>query len=516
MVNEDKIQSLIDKTAEAELGGGQDRIDVQHKKGKWTARERLHQLLDEGSFAEIDKFVLHHATDFGMDKKRFPGDGVVTGYGTINGRSVYVFAQDFTILGGSLSLAVSDKICKVMDLARKNGAPLIGLNDSGGARIQEGVTSLAGYGNIFMRNVLGSGVIPQISAIMGPCAGGAVYSPALTDFVFMVEKTSYMFITGPQVIKSVTHEEVTPEKLGGALTHNATSGVAHFAGKDDQTVLAMIRELLSFLPQNYQEKPPCIEPTDDPERTDMGLREVVPESARQPYNIRQIIDSVVDNHYFFEVQARHAQNIIVGFARLNGHPVGIVANQPSFLAGCLDINASIKGARFVRFCDCFNIPLITFCDVPGFLPGTAQEYGGIIKHGAKLIYAYCEAVVPKITVITRKAYGGAYIVMSSKHLWGDINYAYPTAEIAVMGPDGAVNVVFKKEISAADDPAKKEAEMVEEYRSVFASPYRAAERGYVDEIILPEQTRPKLIRALESLKNKQERMPMKKHDNLPL
>jgi propionyl-CoA carboxylase beta chain len=516
MVNEDKIQTLIDKTAEADLGGGQDRIDVQHKKGKWTARERLHQLLDEGSFQEIDKFVLHHATDFGMDKKRFPGDGVVTGYGTINSRPVYVFAQDFTILGGSLSLAVSDKICKVMDLARKNGAPLIGLNDSGGARIQEGVTSLAGYGNIFMRNVLGSGVIPQISAIMGPCAGGAVYSPALTDFVFMVEKTSYMFITGPQVIKSVTHEEVTPEKLGGALTHNATSGVAHFAGKDDQTVIAMIRELLSFLPQNYQEKPPRVEPTDDPERTDMGLREVVPESARQPYNIRQIIDSVVDNHYFFEVQARHAQNIIVGFARLNGYPVGIVANQPSFLAGCLDINASIKGARFVRFCDCFNIPLITFCDVPGFLPGTAQEYGGIIKHGAKLIYAYCEAVVPKITVITRKAYGGAYIVMSSKHLWGDINYAYPTAEIAVMGPDGAVNVVFKKEISAADDPAKKEAEMVGEYRNVFASPYRAAERGYVDEIILPEQTRPKLIRALESLKNKQERMPMKKHDNLPL
>ncbi len=516
MVNEDKIQALIDKTAEADLGGGQDRIDVQHKKGKWTARERLHQLLDEGSFQEIDKFVLHHSTDFGMDKKKFPGDGVVTGYGRINGRQVYVFAQDFTILGGSLSLAVSQKICKVMDLARRNGAPLIGLNDSGGARIQEGVTSLAGYGEIFMRNVLGSGVIPQISAIMGPCAGGAVYSPALTDFVFMVEKTSYMFITGPQVIKSVTHEEVTPEKLGGALTHNATSGVAHFAGKDDQTVLAMIRELLSFLPQNYQEKPPIVEPTDDPERTDIELREVVPESARQPYNIRVIIDSVVDNHHFFEVQARYAQNIIVGFARLNGHPVGIVANQPSFLAGCLDINASIKGARFVRFCDCFNIPLITFCDVPGFLPGTAQEYGGIIKHGAKLIYAYCEAVVPKITVITRKAYGGAYIVMSSKHLWGDINYAYPTAEIAVMGPDGAVNVVFKKEISAAEDPAKKEAEMVEEYRSVFASPYRAAERGYVDEIILPEQTRPKLISALESLKNKQERMPMKKHGNLPL
>jgi len=516
MTIEDKIQALIKKNTEAELGGGQDRIDVQHKKGKWTARERIHQLLDQDTFEEIDKFVLHQSADFGMEKKRFAGDGVVTGYGRINGRPVYVFAQDFTILGGSLSLAVSEKICKVMDLARKNGAPLIGLNDSGGARIQEGVSSLAGYGNIFMRNVLGSGVIPQISAIMGPCAGGAVYSPALTDFIFMVEKTSYMFITGPQVIKSVTHEDVTFEKLGGALTHNATSGVAHFSGRDDQEVLSMIRGLLSFLPQNYREDPPYVEPADDPGRTDMGLRDVVPESPRQPYDMHRIIGSVVDDHYFFEVQARYAPNMVIGFARLNGHVVGVVANQPSFLAGCLDINASIKGARFVRFCDCFNIPLITFCDVPGFLPGTAQEYGGIIKHGAKLIYAYCEAVVPKITVVTRKAYGGAYIVMSSKHLWGDINYAYPTAEIAVMGPDGAVNIVFKKEISAAEDPEKKEAEMIEEYRSTFASPYRAAERGYIDEIILPEQTRPKLIRALESLKNKQDRMPAKKHDNLPL
>jgi len=516
MANEDKIQTLVEKSAEAELGGGQDRIEVQHKKGKWTARERIHELLDQDTFEEIDKFVLHQSTDFGMEKKRFPGDGVVTGYGRINGRPVYVFAQDFTILGGSLSLAVSDKICKVMDLARKNRAPLIGLNDSGGARIQEGVSSLAGYGNIFMRNVLSSGVIPQISTIMGPCAGGAVYSPALTDFIFMVEKTSYMFITGPQVIKSVTHEEVTPEKLGGALTHNATSGVAHFSGKDDKEVLAMIRELLGFLPQNYCERPPYVEPTDDPNRTDMGLREVVPESPRQPYDMHRIIDSVVDDHQFFEVHAKYALNIIIGFARLNGHVVGVVANQPSFLAGCLDISASIKGARFVRFCDCFNIPLITFCDVPGFLPGTAQEYGGIIKHGAKLIYAYCEAVVPKITVITRKAYGGAYIVMSSKHLWGDVNYAYPTAEVAVMGPDGAVNIVFKKEIGAAEDPAKKEAEMIEEYRNTFASPYRAAERGYIDEIIIPEQTRPKLIRAFEFLKNKQERMPKKKHDNLPL
>jgi len=457
MAKEDKIQELIEKTAAAELGGGQERIDVQHGKGKWTARERIHQLLDENTFEEIDKFVLHQSTDFDMDKKKFPGDGVVTGYGRINGRPVYVFAQDFTVLGGSLSLAVSDKICKVMDLARKNGAPLIGINDSGGARIQEGVNSLAGYGNIFMRNVLSSGVIPQISVIMGPCAGGAVYSPALTDFIFMVEKTSYMFITGPQVIKTVTHEDVTAEKLGGALTHNATSGVAHFAGADDQEVLSMIRELLTFLPQNYHEKPPWAEPTDDPNRVDMGIRDLIPESPRQPYDMHTIIHSVVDNHYFFEVHAKYAPNIIVGFARLNGYPVGIVANQPSYLAGCLDIEASLKGARFVRFCDCFNIPLITFCDVPGFLPGTAQEYGGIIKHGAKLIYAYCEAVVPKITVVTRKAYGGAYIVMSSKHLWGDINYAYPSAEIAVMGPEGAVNIVFKKEIKAADDPEKKKA-----------------------------------------------------------
>ena len=516
MVMEDKIQALIEKNAEAELGGGQNRIDTQHQKGKLTARERIQGLVDKDSFEEMDRFVLHRATDFGMDKKRFLGDGVVTGYGRINGRLVYLFAQDFTILGGSLSFAVSEKISKVMDLARKNGAPLIGMNDSGGARIQEGVSSLAGYGNIFMRNVLSSGLIPQISAIMGPCAGGAVYSPALTDFIFMVENTSYMFITGPQVIRTVTHEEVTAEKLGGALTHNATSGVAHFSGKDDQEVLAMIRELLSFLPQNCQQKPPAIEPTDDRDRIDIGLRDVVPDNPRHPYDMRQIIVCAVDNHYFFEVQARYAPNIIIGFARLNGMTVGIVANQPSLFAGCLDINASIKGARFVRFCDCFNIPLITFCDVPGFLPGTAQEFGGIIKHGAKLIYAYCEAVVPKITVITRKAYGGAYIVMSSKHLWGDINFAYPSAEIAVMGPEGAVNIVFKKEISAAEDSAKKEAEMIEEYRKLFASPYRAAERGFIDEIIMPEQTRPKLIRALESLKNKKDRMPEKKHDNLPL
>lgn len=516
MSNEEKIQALIDRNAEAELGGGQDRIDTQHQKGKWTARERIHGLLDEGSFEELDKFVLHQATDFGLDKKRFPGDGVVTGYGRINGRPVYVYAQDFTVLGGSLSLAVSDKICKVMDLARKNGAPFIGINDSGGARIQEGVSSLAGYGNIFMRNVLSSGFIPQISVIMGPCAGGAVYSPALTDFIFMVENTSYMFITGPQVIKTVTHEEVTPEKLGGATTHNTTSGVAHFSGEDDQQVLSMIRELLTFLPQNCRERPPEVDPTDDPDRIDMGLRDVIPESPRQPYDMRKIVVSVLDNGHFFEVQGRYAPNIMIGFGRLDGKTVGIVANQPAFYAGCLDINASIKGARFVRFCDAFNIPLVTFCDVPGFLPGTAQEYGGIIKHGAKLIYAYCEAVVPKVTVITRKAYGGAYIVMSSKHLWGDLNYAYPSAEIAVMGPEGAVNVVFKKEIKAAEDPAQKEVEMIEEYRKTFASPYRAAERGFIDEIILPEETRPKLIRALASLEKKKDRMPRKKHDNLPL
>ncbi len=516
MSKEETFQALIDKNAAAELGGGQDRIDTQHKKGKWTARERISALLDENSFQEMDKLVLHQATDFGLDKKKFPGDGVVTGYGRINGRPVYVYAQDFTILGGSLSRAVSDKICKVMDLARKNGAPFIGINDSGGARIQEGVSSLAGYGNIFMRNVLSSGFIPQISAIMGPCAGGAVYSPALTDFIFMVENTSYMFITGPQVIKTVTHEEVSSERLGGATTHNTTSGVAHFSGQDDQQVISMIRELLSFLPQNCREMPPEVEPSDDPDRIDMGLREVIPDSPRQPYDMHKIIYSIVDNQHFFEVQAKYAPNIIIGFARLNGKTVGIVANQPASFAGCLDINASIKGARFVRFCDSFNVPLITFCDVPGFLPGIAQEYGGIIKHGAKLIYAYCEAVVPKITVITRKAYGGAYIVMSSKHLGGDLNFAYPSAEIAVMGPEGAVNVVFKKDIKAAEDPAKKEADMIEEYRQTFASPYRAAERGFIDEIILPEQTRPKLIKALESLKNKRDRMPEKKHDNLPL
>jgi len=419
-------------------------------------------------------------------------------------------------MGGSLSLTNAGKICKVMDMARKNGVPLIALNDSGGARIQEGVTSLAGYGDIFMRNVLCSGVVPQITAIMGPTAGGAVYSPALTDFVFMVEKISYMFITGPEVVKAVIHEDVSPEELGGALAHTTRSGVAHFSGKDDREVLGMIRELLGFFPSNSGQPPPVRKPTDDPERIDPGLNALVPENPAKPYDIKEIIRSVVDDHHFFEVQARHARNIVVGFARLNGMPVGIVANQPNWLAGALDILASIKAARFVRFCDCFNIPLITFCDVPGFFPGTQQEHGGIIKHGAKLIFAYCEAVVPKITVITRKAYGGAYIVMSSKHLWGDINYAYPTGEIAVMGAEGAARIIFRREIESADDPVAKEKEMIEAYRQAFLNPYRTAEKGYIDEIIVPEQTRPKLIRALESLRNKRDSMPRKKHANMPL
>ncbi|NIQ38543.1 MAG: methylmalonyl-CoA carboxyltransferase [Proteobacteria bacterium] len=512
----DRIKALREKRAAAELGGGQKRIEAQRKKGKLTAMERITRFLDDGTFEEFDKFVLHESTEFGLDKNRFPGDGVVAGYGQIDGRLVYVYAQDFTVMGGSLSLTQANKICKVMDLARKNGAPLIALNDSGGARIQEGVGSLAGYGNIFMRNVLCSGVIPQITAIMGPTAGGAVYSPALTDFIFMVEKTSYMFITGPEVVKAVIHEDVTPEELGGSSAHNTKSGVAHFSGKNDEEVLGLIRELLAFFPSNCREKPPIKASGDDPERIDRALNKIVPENPAKPYDIKQIVQSVVDHHYFYEVQGRHARNIVVGFARLNGMPVGIVANQPNWLAGSLDILASIKGARFVRFCDCFNIPLITFCDVPGFFPGTQQEHGGIIKHGAKLIFAYCEAVVPKITVITRKAYGGAYIVMSSKHLWGDINYAYPTGEIAVMGAEGAARIIFRKEIKEAANSEKKEKEMIEEYRRAFLNPYRTAEKGYIDEIIIPEETRPKLIRALESLKNKTERMPAKKHANMPL
>jgi acetyl-CoA carboxylase carboxyltransferase component len=518
MSNEEKYQELEKRNAQALLGGGQDRIDAQHAKGKLTARERIVQLLDEGTFEEFDRFVVHRCISFGMDKKKIPGDGVVTGYGTINGRLVYVFSQDFTVFGGSLSGAFGQKVCKIMDLAVRNGAPIIGLNDSGGARIQEGVESLGAYGEIFKRNVFASGVVPQISVIMGPCAGGAVYSPAITDFIFMVDKTSHMFITGPQVIETVTGEKVDQESLGGAVRHNSTSGVAHFVAKDDNDAMAKVRELLSFLPSSSREKPPRVRCTDDPERRDIKLRDIIPPSPKTPYNMKDVIKAVLDDHYFFEVHKRYAQNMITGFGRLAGYTVGIVANNPRFLAGCLDIDASMKCARFVRFCDAFNIPLVTFVDVPGFLPGVAQEHGGIIKHGSKIIYAYCEATVPKVTVITRKAYGGAYDVMSSKHHGGDINFAYPTAEIAVMGPDGAANIVFRHELDAAA-PEEREnvrTELVEQYRSTVATPYRAAELGYIDEIILPEDTRIKLIRALRSLRRKVEERPARKHGNIPL
>ncbi len=513
---EEKISELERRNREAALGGGQKRIDQQHAKGKMTARERIEYLLDDGSFEEIDKFVVHRCQDFGMDKKKIPGDGVVTGYGTIDGRSVFIFSQDFTVFGGSLSGPFGEKVCKIMDLAIDNGAPVIGLNDSGGARIQEGVVSLGSYGEIFRRNVWSSGVIPQISVIMGPCAGGAVYSPAITDFTLMVKKTSNMFVTGPQVIKTVTSEEVTAEALGGAMAHNTKSGVAHFAEENDHSALDRVKEILAFLPQNYREMPPAIACTDDPMRTDPSLNNVVPTNPRIPYDIRDIIHSVLDHNQFLEVQRHYAQNMVIGFGRLNGISVGIVANQPKFLAGCLDINASMKCARFVRTCDAFNVPLITFVDVPGFLPGVGQEHGGIIKHGAKIIYAYCEATVPKITVVTRKAYGGAYDVMSSKHHGGDINYAYPTAEIAVMGPEGAVNIVFRKELAEAEDPEAKRKELVEDYRNNFASPFKAAELGYIDQIIFPENTRPRLIKALIMLKDKKKSIPPRRHGNCPL
>lgn len=513
---EAKWEELRRRNEQAELGGGQDRIDKQHEKGKLTARERINILLDPQSFIELDKFVVHRCADFGMEKKKIPGDGVVTGFGTIEGRLAYVFAQDFTVFGGSLSGAYGEKICKIMDLALKNGAPVIGLNDSGGARIQEGVVSLASYGDIFLRNVLCSGVIPQISLILGPCAGGAVYSPAITDFIFMTKKTSYMFITGPDVIKTVLHEEVTPEELGGAMSHNSTSGVAHFACANDREALLMARELLSFLPQNNREGPPVRQPKDDPNRMDERLMTLVPDNPKKVYDMGEIIKAVVDDGYFFEVHKHFAKNMTVGFARLNGRPVGIVANQPLMLAGCIDINASLKCARFVRFCDAFNIPLVTFVDVPGFLPGSAQEFGGIIKHGAKIIYAYSEATVPKITVITRKAYGGAYDVMSSKHLRGDINFAYPTAEVAVMGPEGAINIIFRNQIKQATDPEKERAKLVDDYRNKFANPYKVAKLGYIDEVILPRTTRPKLIKALEMLKDKRDTNPPRKHGNIPL
>ncbi len=516
MINEEKYQQLIRKDEEAELGGGVARIEAQHERGKLTARERVNLLLDKGSFEELDKFVVHRCSDFGMEKQKILGDGVVTGWGKINGRLTYVFSQDFTVFGGSLSGPFGEKVCKVMDLAVKNRAPIIGLNDSGGARIQEGVVSLGSYGEIFRRNVLASGVVPQISVIMGPCAGGAVYSPAITDFIFMVDKTSHMFITGPQVIKAVTSEEVSQENLGGAAKHNSTSGVAHFKASKDEEALKMVRELLTYLPQSYLEKPPAVACDDDPDRVDMSLRSVIPDSPKAPYDMLEIIKRVVDHGNFFEVHKYFARNMVVGFARMNGQTVGIVANQPRFLAGCLDINASVKCSRFVRFCDCFNIPLLTFVDVPGFLPGVNQEYGGIIKHGSKIIYAYCEATVPKVTVITRKAYGGAYDVMSSKHHGGDINFAYPTAEIAVMGPEGAVNIVFKKEIDKAEDKDSMKERLIDDYRKTFASPYKAAELGYIDQVILPEFTRPKIIKALESLKNKQEERPPRRHGNIPL
>jgi propionyl-CoA carboxylase beta chain len=516
MSHQDRFDELRRRRAEAELAGGEDRIRRQHKAGKKTARERLEILLDAGSFSEIDRLVVHQSHDFDMAAQRTPGDGVVTGAGRIHGRPVFAFAQDFTVFGGSLSEAHARKICKIMDLAMKTGAPIIGLNDSGGARIQEGVVSLAGYADVFLRNTLASGVVPQISAIMGPCAGGAVYSPALTDFILMVKNTSYMFVTGPDVIRAVTHETVSAEDLGGARTHSTMSGVAHFAADSEEECLALIRELMTFLPQNNLEDPPVRASLDPADRVDEELQTAVPDQPNKPYDIKTIISTVLDDRYFFEVQADYAPNLVIGFGRLNGRPVGVVANQPAHLAGCLDINASLKGARFVRFCDCFNVPIVTFEDVPGFLPGTAQEYGGIIKHGAKLLFAYCEATVPKLTVITRKAYGGAYCVMSSKHIRGDANFAYPSAEIAVMGPDGAVNILYKREMDGAPDPAALKDEKTREYREKFANPFVAAERGYVDEVIEPRDTRRRLIQALEVLHTKRDSNPPKKHGNIPL
>jgi propionyl-CoA carboxylase beta chain len=512
----DRLAEVRRRHANAEGGGGEERMLRQHKEGKLSARERIDLLLDAGTFEEMDKLVRHRTTDFGMDQQVVDGDGFVTGYGHIHGRLVYVFAQDFTVLGGSLSEANALKICKVMDLAMKTGAPVIGLNDSGGARIQEGVASLAGYADIFLRNTLASGVIPQISAIMGPCAGGAVYSPALTDFIFMVERTSHMFITGPDVIKTVTHEDVTKEQLGGAETHNGISGVAHFLAHDDAECLRMIRELVSYIPSNNRDDTPAESSNDPIDRADPALDTLVPTDPQVPYDIKDIIHRVVDSGEFFEIHEHWAKNIVIGLARMDGKSVGIVANQPAFLAGCLDINSSVKGARFVRFCDAFNIPLLTFEDVPGFLPGTEQEFGGIIRHGAKLLYAYAEATVPKITVITRKAYGGAYCVMGSKHLRTDVNFAYPTAEIAVMGAEGSVNIVYRRELTAAADPEAVRKQKIEEFRDRFASPFIAAERGFIDDVIEPHETRPKVIRALRMLENKVDTMPRKKHGNLPL
>lgn len=510
-----KIEVLKQKQEAALLGGGAARIESQHKKGKLTARERLHFFLDEGSFEEIGMLVTHRSTDFGMEKEKYPGDGVVTGYGTVNGRLVYVFSQDFTVFGGSLSETHAEKICKVMDLAVKNGAPVVGLNDSGGARIQEGVVSLGGYADIFYRNTMASGVVPQISAIMGPCAGGAVYSPAITDFVLMVENTSYMFVTGPNVVKTVTHEEVTSEELGGASTHSTKSGVTHFACVNEIDAINHIKKLLSFMPQNCEEKTPGVayEASDE---SRPKLNDIIPENNSQPYDIREVIDEIADENTFLEVHKSFAENIVVGFARLGGKSIGIVANQPAFLAGVLDINSSVKGARFVRFCDSFNIPLLVLEDVPGFLPGTDQEWNAIITNGAKLLYSFCEATVPRITVITRKAYGGAYDVMNSKHIGADMNYAWPSAEIAVMGAKGAAEIIFKRDISTAADPNQRWLEKEKEYSDIFANPYRAAERGFIDEVIEPSETRKKLIKAFRMLENKVVNNPRKKHGNIPL
>jgi propionyl-CoA carboxylase beta chain len=513
---EEKLKKLDELNAKALEGGGEERIKRQHAAGKLTARERIDLLLDPGSFVEVDKFVVHRCTDFEMQNQKVLGDGVVTGYGKIDGRQIFIFAQDFTVFGGSLSGAFAEKICKIMDLAAKVGAPVIGLNDGAGARIQEGVVSLGGYGDVFLRNVRASGVIPQISVILGPCAGGAVYSPAMTDFIIMVKQTSNMFITGPDVIKTVTHEEVSAEELGGANAHASKSGVAHFAAASEEDAYQYIRNLLSFMPQNNLEDAPFAQSDDDPHRMDPRLQTLVPEDATKPYDMKELIGIVVDDGRFVEIHGGWAKNIVCGFARFGGRSVGIVANQPAFLAGCLDIDASKKAGRFVRFCDAFNIPLVTFVDVPGFLPGTNQEWDGIITHGSKLLYAFSEATVPKVTIITRKAYGGAYVVMSSKHIDADVNLAYPTAEIAVMGPDGAVNIVFRKELQGHDDPAQRRKELETDYRETFASPYKAAELGYIDEVIKPEQTRPRIIAALEMLSTKRQALPPKKHGNIPL
>ncbi len=515
-MSDPRIEYLRSLKAQAQQGGGEARIARQREKGKMTARERIDLLLDKGSFRELDAFAVHREKKFGMDRQRILGDSVVTGWGTVDGRLVYVYSQDFTVFGGSLSQVHAEKVCKIMDMAMRNGAPVIGLNDSGGARIQEGVVSLGGYADIFLRNTLASGVVPQISAIMGPCAGGAVYSPALTDFIFMVKETSHMFITGPDVVKTVTGEEVTFEELGGAMTHNSLSGVAHLAAESEADCLYLIREMLSYLPANNMEDPPFKPGKDDNLRTEAALDSLVPDNPNKPYDIKDAIELIVDEGHFYEIHEHYAQNIVVGFARLGGYSVGIVANQPMVLAGVLDIDASEKAARFVRFCDCFNIPLIVFEDVPGFLPGKDQEYGGIIRHGAKLLYAFCEATVPKITVVTRKAYGGAYCVMNSKHIRADLNLAWPTAEIAVMGPEGAVNIIFRRELAEAEDPDARRAELVEEYRRELANPYVAAQRGYIDDVIEPSETRPRLINALNMLQNKRDQNPPKKHGNIPL